>query len=81
MAKSYSLLADSSPVTFSSALESTKDSGQSCSTVSASYTTSNIYNNGTVNTDPIYTHNLSFVKGYVSYQLLNNAPIIVESSI
>lgn len=81
MSKSYAPISDTSPIAYSSSMQSAEESGQSCSTVSSSYTSSTLYNNGTNNTDPIYTHNRSFVKGHVSYQLLNNNPIVVESRI
>ena len=76
---SYSPSPDRPPTRGTSRMQSTSG-GLNCCAVASSYTSNeNKYNKGTINLDPIYTHNKSLVKGYVSYKLLNNAPKVVES--
>lgn len=77
----YTVNSDAPPVAYSSSIESS-DGGMSCCAVSMAYTSnSDPYNNGTINTDPVYAHIQSLVRGQILYRLVNDAPLIIESTV
>lgn len=79
--RTYSANTNRSPSANSSSLEQA-DSGMDCSAASSSYTSgTNLYNNGYVNYDPIVGHNPSLINAHLTYRLLNNGPLIIESKI
>ena len=66
----------------SAAYSEAPEDGMDCSAASSSYTSNTIlYNNGYINNDPIVGHNKSLVNAQLSYRLLNNGPLIIESNI
>lgn len=80
---SYSLVYNTSPVSYASFIEQTS-TGLQCSSgsVAASYTTlSDTYNSGHVNNDPIFTHIISKVNAQIEYRLVHNGPKVVEASV
>jgi hypothetical protein len=62
-------------------MDSSGGGGLVCSVASYTTLSSNEYNTGTVNNDPIYTHIPSLVKGIITYTYYNDGPLVIESNI